>query len=189
MYNHQMRKHPDKKTWFCDTTCYRQYKSDNKVAGKLVDCECDYCSSLFKIMQCHLKYSKHFCTRECQGKYTARTYNLGGRSKLETLIEAYIRKDLPDLEFVTNDRSVCDPVELDFYFPGLNKAIEINGPSHYQVVYDLKTLNRQKSNDSYKNKICKEKNISLCIVTKTLNLQKDNSLEIYNTTVKPFLII
>ena len=188
MYNHQLRKDPDKVHWFCSDSCCRSYKTENKVFTKLVDCNCDWCKKPFQIMQQHLKNKKHFCTRECQGKYASYTFNLGsGRSQLELLIEQQIRKEYPELFFITNNRDICKPVELDFYFPHINKAIEINGPCHHKIVYSEKALNQTRRNDSYKKILCKEKNIDLLVVEEYLDHKKDNSLEIYNKYVKPFL--
>lgn len=59
---------------------------------------------------------------------------------------------------IENDRTVLKPYELDIYLPELKIGIEFNGTYWHG-------LENVKSHDLIKQKICKEKNIKLIIVT------------------------
>src|ERR1700744_4986390 len=50
-------------------------------------------------------------------------------------------------------------LELDFYFPGLNLAIEFQGGQHYTPVHGLGNLYSQRRRDTQKRKICSERGI------------------------------
>jgi hypothetical protein len=55
-------------------------------------------------------------------------------------------------------------LELDFFFPELNFAIEINGPTHYTMIYNEEKLNRTKENDKRKINLCPELGIDLFVL-------------------------
>lgn len=52
---------------------------------------------------------------------------LRGRSGLENAVLDYIQETFPHLKIELNERTILPTYELDFYFPELKKALEING--------------------------------------------------------------
>jgi len=54
--------------------------------------------------------------------------------------------------------------ELDFYFPELKFAIELNGIFHYEPIYGEDKLERIQDNDKQKMLMCYEKGIELAII-------------------------
>jgi very-short-patch-repair endonuclease len=66
--------------------------------------------------------------------------------------------------YVRNDRNVIKPLELDFYFPDLKFAVEINGPTHYRPIYGEEALAASKARDKRKRDLCKKLGIKLRVV-------------------------
>jgi hypothetical protein len=66
--------------------------------------------------------------------------------------------------------------ELDFYFPKLKLAIQINGPLHYQAIYGQKKLDQIQKMDIEKRNVCETMGIKLieidCSEDKYLNKNK-----------------
>ena len=54
--------------------------------------------------------------------------------------------------------------ELDFYFPKLKVAVEINGFLHFEPIYGVKKLNRIKELDQEKVEKCRQMNIELIVI-------------------------
>lgn len=52
-------------------------------------------------------------------------------------------------------------LELDFYFPKLKLAIELNGITHYEPIYGLDRLTRSLGSDKRKMLLCYEKNVKI----------------------------
>ena len=81
---------------------------------------------------------------------------------LEILEEMY-----PKEEIRTNDRkTILNPntghyLELDYYLPNINIAIELNGITHYEPVYGEEKFKRQLINDTITREVCKELGITL----------------------------
>jgi len=86
------------------------------------------------------------------------------RSKLEIILEDHIRIHYPTLELMCNDRTTAHGLELDFYFPAIKLAIELNGIFHYEPVFGEEKLNRIQERDCRKFLTCYRNNIALAIV-------------------------
>lgn len=54
--------------------------------------------------------------------------------------------------------------ELDFYFPSLRLAFELNGIFHYEPIYGVESLGKCQSNDARKMQACIERGIELCVI-------------------------
>jgi hypothetical protein len=54
--------------------------------------------------------------------------------------------------------------ELDFYFPSLKFAIELNGIVHYKPIYGTDKLNSIKNNDANKLILCSNNKIDLMVI-------------------------
>ena len=75
-----------------------------------------------------------------------------------------IRSTFPLLEMVCNDVSILDGLEMDFYFPKIKLAIELNGITHYEPIYGSDRLSRSKDSDKRKMISCYEKGIELAVI-------------------------
>lgn len=108
--------------------------------------------------------TNNFCSRSCSATYN-NTHKKHGtrRSKLETYIEEQISLWNPDLIMLCNDKSAINS-ELDFYFPELRFAIELNGIFHYEPIYGNDKFEKIQSNDNQKIIRCNEAGIELCII-------------------------
>ncbi len=144
------------KKFFCSKNCHSKYYS------KKQNVICANCTDKFQKKQSQIKKSKNnFCSKSCAATFNNKNKSYGlRRSKIEVLIEKTIQKDFPKISFKTNDKTVINS-ELDFYFPDIKLAIQINGPLHYKPIYgQLKLNNIQKLDEEKRNK-CKEKSIKL----------------------------
>lgn len=105
-----------------------------------------------------------FCNQSCAAKYT-NTHKTWGtrRSKLEGWLEEKLRELYPELDIHCN-RTDAIQGELDFYFPGLKLAFELNGIFHYEPIYGTERLGKTQSNDARKFAACTERGIELCIL-------------------------
>jgi hypothetical protein len=106
----------------------------------------------------------NFCSRSCSAKYNNAHKRHGTRrSKLEIYIEEQIIQWRPDLIMICNDCSLIQS-ELDFYFPELKIAIELNGIFHYEPIYGNDKFERIQLNDAQKIIRCNEVGVELCVI-------------------------
>lgn len=152
--------------FFCSNKC----SSLNNITAHSVSCL--QCTKEFtKIHAYVIKFPNHFCSSSCAATYNNARRKTGyRRSKLEVYVEENLTKLYPDINFETNNRSATN-YELDFYFPELNLAIEINGPCHYKQIYSEKQFQRIQKADKEKAQQCKNKGIQLFII----DVSKDSS--------------
>ena len=140
-----------KKNIFCNKKCHDEYQFKGK---KVV---CDYCGDIFEKQRCMIKRSRHnFCSMTCSSKYVHKT------SFIETEFENLIKH--LGIKYSRNDRTIIPPLELDFYFPDYDYAVEINGKAHYLPIYGEDVLAAQKERDSRKRRRCKDEKILLRVV-------------------------
>jgi len=75
--------------------------------------------------------------------------------------------------------------ELDFYFPELKFAIELNGIFHYEPIYGQDKLEKIQSNDGRKLIACYENGVELAIVdSSSCKYLNQNAKDKYYTIVK-----
>ena len=164
---------------YCSIKCYRKYQASKRVP----QISCTNCNKFFAKQNSQIKKSKfgnHFCSQSCAATYNNKHKTHGTRrSKLEVYIESKIKLEFPNLEFKANDKSVINS-ELDFYFPNLKLAIEINGPLHYKPIYGKDKLIQIQNNDSLKRVACNDANIKLVIVDNLKNHGKLYANERWN---------
>lgn len=144
--------------YWCSRKC--RYPDNEK---KLV--ECLKCKKQFQKVNAEcIKTPNHFCSRSCSASFNNTHKQYGTRrSKLEIYLEDQIKKSYPDLELICNQKSIIDS-ELDFYFPELRFAIELNGITHYEPIYGENKFEKIKNNDKRKIIACYEKEIELAII-------------------------
>ena len=146
-------------TSFCTKKCSdRYYITSSKVS-------CLNCGSTFQKTKSNIRTSpNHFCCKSCAATYNNKNKTYGiRRSKLEAYIEDKLKSEFPDLSFIANGKQTIGS-ELDFYFPDLKLAIEINGPLHYKPIYGEAKLLQIQNNDALKKVACDNANIKFVTV-------------------------
>lgn len=154
---------------------------------------CTTCGKQFQrtksVVRTQLKETPNaFCSKSCAAKYnnTHKTYGTR-RSKLEAYLEQQIRSEFSNLELICNGKNAIGS-ELDFYFPQLRLAIELNGIFHYEPIYGIDRLERTQANDQQKYANCLAAGIELCIVSCTEKHVTSNVKERYWTIVRNLVI-
>jgi hypothetical protein len=174
MVKRKLSKNPLQPT-YCSPDCRYTY---GKIKTHII-CICANCNTTFDRQQSQLGDKHNFCSQSCAAIYN-NTHKTHGyrRSKLETYLEEQIEKHYPQLECQYNRKDAINS-ELDFYFPTLKFAIELNGIFHYEPIYGQNKLDKIQNNDHQKFKICHELGIELCIIdtSKCLHLTQNTKNE------------
>lgn len=164
---------------FCNFTCMAAYRTGVKFPEKQEELTCEFCNNLFIRSKAKIarlaalpNYNNHYCSRECARKSNKtkfgrfpqqkRIIKRRKRSLLELFIETQIKEEFPDLPLICCGKYKL--FELDFYFPSLLLAIEINGPTHYSPIYGNQLLAKVQKRDLLKSELCKTRNIKLEII-------------------------
>lgn len=145
---------------FCSQKCHYAYQEKGK------EFSCAWCSECIVKTPAQVRKTKAnvFCSKSCAARYNNRHKQTGTRrSKLECYLEQQLKSNLPHLNFLCNSKIPLG-AELDFYFPELNLAIEINGFLHYQPIYGFDKLQRIQEIDREKTDKCSQRNIRLYVI-------------------------
>lgn len=146
--------------FFCSIKCRYAYQEKGN------DFLCAWCFENIRKTPAQIRQTKTnvFCTKSCAALYNNRHKQYGTRrSKLECYLEQQLKSHFPDLHFLSNSRKPID-LELDFYFPELKLAIEINGFLHYRPIYGSEKLKRIQELDKEKALRCSQANIRICVI-------------------------
>lgn len=167
--------------FFCSISCRYSYQEKGK------EIPCAQCQKLIRKTPAQVRQtiSNVFCSKSCAAFYNNSHKHSGTRrSKLEVFIEQRLREEFPKLDFECNTNHLIGK-ELDFYFPELRLAIELNGIFHYQPIYGQEKLARIQENDREKARRCVEARIELFVldVSERIYLTQERR-ETYWTTVK-----
>jgi len=149
-----------RKHQFCNNECFTKFRNKSKTIS------CKQCDKPFAKQLSQIKKTKnHFCSKSCSCIYQ-NTHKTTGyrRSKLEVHLEEQISIHYPNLNLITSDRKQLDGLELDFYFPDISLAIELNGIFHYQPIFGEDKFSKTKERDQRKFVLCDQKNIALAII-------------------------
>ena len=148
---------------FCSNACHAKFKHKQKS----IKLNCGFCNAELIRTNAQIRQSKSgqmFCNCSCAAKYNNTHKTTGNRrSKLEIYLEEQIKLNYPDLECIYNSKETINS-ELDFYFPTLKFAIELNGIFHYEPIYGDDKLEKIQFNDSQKILLCAKNDIELCII-------------------------
>lgn len=142
------------------------HKCQNKFFETKKEVQCKNCNKKFIKASKEIAKSvnSNFCSRSCSATFNNKNKEYGTRrSKLELHIEQCLRDRYPNLEILTNNKKEIN-CELDFFFPMLNIAVEINGIFHYKPIYGEEKYNAIKFMDLFKENECKRKNIRLIVL-------------------------
>lgn len=146
------------KRFFCSRKCHHNYQST------MQEVSCANCNLTFKKLPNQIAKSKsgnNFCSKSCAATFNNKNKSHGTRrSKLEQYIETQLQTHYPNLTFQCNSKKIIGS-ELDFYFPSLKLAIQINGPLHYHPIYGQNKLDQIQLLDQEKRAICNQLHITL----------------------------
>ena len=164
---------------FCSKQCWNNFQFIQ------LEVECKKCSTIFHKRQSEINKTKNnFCSKSCAASYnnTHKTYGTR-RAKLEVFLEEQIKEHYPELELICNQKTAIES-ELDFYFPQLRFAIELNGITHYEPIYGADKFEKIQNNDKRKVIACYERGIELAIVdTSSCSYLSANNKEKYKNLV------
>lgn len=142
---------------FCSRKCASLSSRTREVVN------CTQCGAMVEKIPSEIGIN-NFCSRSCSAKYNNAHKKHGARrSKLEIYIEEQIIQWQPNLIMICNDCSLIQS-ELDFYFPELKLAIELNGIFHYEPIYGSDKFERIQFNDAQKIIRCHEAGVELCVI-------------------------
>jgi hypothetical protein len=146
--------------FFCSISCRYGYQEKGKEIA------CAQCQKLIRKTPAQVRQTINnvFCSKSCAAFYNNSHKRTGTRrSKLKVFIEHHLRLEFSELDFQCNTNSSIGK-ELDFYFPKLQLAIELNGIFHYQPIYGQEKLERIQKNDKEKANRCWEAGIELFVI-------------------------
>lgn len=148
------------KAGYCSRAC------SNKSKINHVFLPCEECGVISQKRAYDLDKNKHvFCSYRCHALFKNRNKEHGTcRSEIERYIEDMLKQKFNGLEVVCNDVTILGGQELDFYFPSLKLAVELNGITHYEPIYGVDRLSRSQESDSRKMIRCYEKGIELAVI-------------------------
>lgn len=159
----------DKDNVFCSVKCHDIFQTTKKLV------KCEKCGKQIYKQLCYIRRSKVlFCSVGCLSKFRFKD------SIVESEFEKMVKK--LNVKYLRNDRSIIKPLELDFWFPDINFAVEINGVCHYAPIYGQKSLYTTKRNDKRKRKRCKSLGIKLRTV-KPGDCKKETYLPRYKKVI------
>lgn len=119
---------------------------------------CDGCGVPFKGKPHQRKlYNNTYCTRPCYLKNRV----IRKTSSMEDYILNKLNREYSSLIIEPGATPFDSNLELDIYFPDLNIAIEVNGPTHYKPIYGMDKYLRQLENDKRKRLSCEDLGIQL----------------------------
>ena len=105
-----------------------------------------------------------FCSKSCAAIFNNSHRTHGARrSRLEKFLEIRLRQAFAELAILCNTTEPIG-IELDFYFPQLCLAIELNGIIHYKPIYGCEKFEQIQIKDSEKRQRCLSNGIMLNVI-------------------------
>lgn len=146
--------------FYCSRDCRYGYQENG------IRVPCAQCGRIIRKTPNEIRRTKAniFCSKSCAAVYNNSHRNYGvRRSRLEKFIEQQLTEEFPSLDFQCN---TTDPIgiELDFYFPELCFAIELNGVVHYKPIYGHEKFGRIQVKDRQKASLCLKNSIDLKVI-------------------------
>ncbi len=165
----------DRENVFCSVECHDVFQNQK------TEVECAKCKKKVWKSPSAMKERHYFCSRECYGKYAFSESFV--ETEFENLVKPlglpYERNDRTTLQNLTDKRK---SMELDFYFPTIKYAVEVNGSVHYKPIYGEERLAQQKIRDRNKRRACKDRGIILRVV-KPGNCKRETYMPRYKRVV------
>lgn len=151
------------RTSFCSRMC----KDNHQVTSKIL--RCTQCGVSLKRKAGEVAKSKSgnfFCGVSCSAVYNNLHKKHGKtRSKYELHLEEIVRTQYPTLDYSANDKRLG--AEIDFLFPGLKLAVEVNGVYHRLPIHGQNKLRRIQELDKKRKDLCQAHGLSLHIIEVT----------------------
>ena len=133
------------KKFFCSQKCFGENLT-TKQEVICIQCQQNFLKNPSQIA----KTKNNFCSKSCAATFNNKNKKYGTRrSKIEILIENMLNVEYPLLSVLCNQKATVGS-ELDFYFPTLKIAIQINGIFHYEPIYGQNKLDRIQKLDEEK---------------------------------------
>jgi hypothetical protein len=186
------QKHQLTDNQFCSRGCYVTFRRGQDLGG-WVTLKCCECSSFFK----KEKYlcvrgleGSYLCTSKCYSKFKSREGNTPrtGATKPEKyfrgVLEELKMEFIPQKLFQSKEYGRC---YYDFYIPGINTVVEIDGDYWHGNPKMYRTLNEQqqkcKIRDQQKELVLKENNVILIRVWESnlYTLTKQQVIDLLNS--------
>lgn len=157
------KKHRNLKHSFCSSKCFYSYKT--KKYRMMKSCSlCEKKLSIKKSVYDRSKTKRFFCDSTCAASYNNKLKRKSRRSKIEIKFYNLIVKEFPNLNILSNDRTMLDGYEVDVAIPELKLAIEWNGFVHFKPIYGQTKLDNIQTRDAEKLKIASNKDINLIVI-------------------------
>ena len=164
---------------YCSVEC----RGKTQTKKGTVKTSCLNCNAkITKTLHKALKIPNHFCSSSCAATYNNKHKTYGyRRSKLEQYFEEQITFYYPQLLCLYNNKETIGS-ELDFYFPTLKLAVELNGIFHYEPIYGKDQFEKIQNNDKQKSIRCYELGIEFCSIdaSKCKHLTQQRKDEYWN---------
>lgn len=160
---------------YCNMECYRKFARE-RAKKKVINRNCMQCGEpTQKLLKDFKKNYKIFCSKSCASYYNNANIKRSGKnvSHFEKFVQCILLELYTNIEFLFNKKTTIKS-ELDIYIPSLNLAFELNGPTHYRIIYDQEKLTRTIINDIKKLKECEKMNVELIVI----DVSKLNSIKI-----------
>lgn len=142
------------KHFYCNRECHAN------SLKKIINFPCHVCGVITEKRPWEInENNKYFCSKKCFYSQLR-----APRSQLEIYLENKVKEYFPYLTMLCSDRTECRNLELDFYFPDLKLAIELNGIFHYEPKFGEERLKIIQHNDKGKKYICYQKGIELHVI-------------------------
>lgn len=152
---------------FCSKKC-RGLADRNQIK-----IECANCGEVVKRDPSHFKKTKNsFCNSSCAATFNNKLKRKSRRSKIEAKFYDLLVKEFPNLDILSNDKTMLDGYEVDVAIPELKLAIEWNGIVHFKPIYGQTKLDNVQGRDAEKLKIASNKNINLIVISDLVSNDK-----------------
>ena len=148
---------------YCDNKCSNQHRTQLNT----VKSNCGFCDKPIIKMLSQSKKSKSgkfFCNSSCAASFNNKLKRKSRRSKIERKFYDLLVKEFPNLDILSNDKTMLDGYEADVCIPKLKLAIEWNGIVHFKPIYGQTKLDKIQTIDADKLEIAANKDINLIVI-------------------------
>ena len=171
------------------------YIKDYNYNSKIITAYCNKCNTEFSENIAAFRH-RLYCTKITGCPYCLKQLRHNGESRAEYIVLEYL-KTIYSGNIITHIKGILEDkrLELDFYFPDLNKAVEYDGTywhadKRFYNANDLIECKRTKAKtiwnrDKKKNKLCNDLNISLFRIKE---YDWTNNIEEIKNQIKKFLL-
>lgn len=168
-----LKDRPGNKNWkgssFCDRNCMGSFYKQT------IQAPCGWCNAPVERMRKEFNNSKSgliFCNRSCSTSYNNTQKRKSRRSKCEKILFQMLVEKYTSLEFIPNDKTALNGLEIDIFIPSLKVGIEWNGIVHFKPIYGQAKLDKIQSKDQKKLEIANQNKINLIVIPDLVSSEK-----------------